>query len=94
MNLTKKIKYLQSTLLEIISQLNLTFNKKPNFENLAAILHYNNLINEKYYIKIVTLDSIDENDLKSSKSLKMILNVLMILDVFQSLFILMMFIRQ
>ncbi|MFX1452753.1 MAG: hypothetical protein ACFFCM_18090 [Promethearchaeota archaeon] len=49
MKLSKKIGYIQNTLLEIISQLNLSFNKEPNFKNFATILHENNLIDEKYY---------------------------------------------
>ncbi len=73
-NLSKKIKYIRDTLLEIISRLNLAFNKKANFKNLATVLHENNLINENYYQKIVTLDSINEKDLGSLESLKIELN--------------------
>ncbi|MFX0133074.1 MAG: hypothetical protein ACFFDN_05450 [Candidatus Hodarchaeota archaeon] len=76
MKLSKKIKYIKEILLEIISQLNLSFNKSPNFENLATILYDNNLLDEIYYRKIKLLDSINENELVNSKSLENDLNAI------------------
>ena len=74
MNLLKKIRYIQKTILEIMAQLNLSVNKEPNFKNLATILHDNNLINEKYYQEIIKLDSVDNRELEGSKSLNIVLN--------------------
>jgi len=74
MNLLKKIRDIQKILLEIMAQLNLSVNKEPNFKNLATILHDNNLINEKYYQEIIKLDSVDNRELKGSKSLNIVLN--------------------